>query len=775
MSSRPRPRRQRPALVLPGPAELTPEQRSVAYAAWDEEDVGGAAADASEASDDQAWRAWCAEQVAAGTDVAADPFVAACAALHWDGLRDAAAERARVELAAQHARDAEREERSASLAAFAAWFDAADDDGRARAAAARAQHAQVVAAAAHLDDVRDAQRVLGAAQGAQLRTIAAMAVIHHCAVLPPDAPPAALAAVSPDGLLDAGGELVDLGGVHELVAELAPALAWTPGTTARRVRLAPRVIALMPHTLGRLDTGQIDLDRAVIAATATSCASAAVTRRVDELLFAPGGSGAGLSSTALRAEADRVVAVVDPAAVRRRSRARTTARSVTLAVGVDGMSTMTVCGPTTALVAVHDHLTRVAAANRAEARAAARAGRVAADGGDPYAEPGVDTADPERAGDVDALLVDRRTLNAHRVDALVSAVAGARPADPGSFRPGPGLELHISVLASAGLSDDPGHLEGSGTVPAWQARAALRWASTLVRRVSADPFTGDLIAVDGHVHPASWLTDLIRSSRDDPDPPGGPGPAPGAPGPGPAGPGPAPGASSRGLPVQHLPPPRTEDEALGPPLTPEEVESLLTDGGGEGGDDDGDRCAAGLCTPVDPADCPLAAVGGGPYVPGAAQARHLQRLWGSCTGPGSTVRAALSDLDHVVPHRDDGSGGPTCGCNLTPKSRRWHLTKSATDPGTWTNPADPAALEVPWTRRWEQWQCTDGTAHWTSPLGVSHQVRPRPVAQPAGRYRRVHPVPSETSALDQQPDRWCRPVLGPAGETDLSFPEHPDF
>ncbi|TNM64272.1 hypothetical protein FHN55_14640 [Streptomyces sp. NP160] len=109
-------------------------------------------------------------------------------------------------------------------------------------------------------------------------------------------------------------------------------------------------------------------------------------------------------------------------------------------------------------------------------------------------------------------------------------------------------------------------------------------------------------------------------------------------------------------------------------------------------------------------------------------------MWGTSTGPGDRLPAHRADLDHVTPWGSlPGQGGSTCGCNLDPKSRRWHRRKHAGDARS--------AASVPWSARWQHWRCSAGHAHWRSPLGLDHITRPKPYTDPIARYRPWAPPP----------------------------------
>lgn len=728
--------------ALPGPAGMPRADLEAAYelldAAGSDPWLETPAARVDPAERDAAWWAWCAEQVAAGTGPAADPFVREAAAAHWARLTTEAAARARAEEAAAEVERSERRRRSGAVSAFSRWLSGADEATRARVEEARAELAAQREAGAHVELLRARQAVIGSAQAAQVRALAALVPLYAAALALPDAPGAPDAPDTPE-----------LGDLDALVAEVAPALAWTDHTTTRRLRYAPRLVAWAPHTMARLDAGEVDLSKALVVAERTVWADEAVARRVDVELFGEGGSGVGLNTAELRTEADRLLARLDAAAVRKRSRAGVAARGVRVRVLRDGLSRLEVTGPTPAVAAVDSHLDAVARANLAEARAATAEGRTPADGGDPW-------ADPDDAPDAGAT-PDRRGLDAHRFDALVATALTARPAAPGAARPAAPLELLVTLPGLVGASDEPGLLEGYGWVPGWLVEQSLVWGSCRLRRVLTDPYTGDLVTVDGHTYPASWLH---GSDPDGPDGPdggrgGGSSPPPDA--------GPQPGGRFRGLPVQQLPPTPTADDVLGPELSDAEVEHLVERALTHGDD----PCADGTCSPVDPADCPVTRVGGGAHDPPTVLARLVRRAWDRCTGPGSTRRVSRADLDHVVAH---AAGGPTCACNLDPKSRRWHGLKHGTDRVRWRSAT--AAAPAPWRRRFQHWRCDHGSAHWVTPLGRSHVVRPRRPAEPVGRFTRL-----------QAPVRVLGPGVGLAelaGTTrttapTVTFPDEPGF
>lgn len=667
---------------------------------------------------------------------------------------------------------------------FTTWLEhEADDDQRRLVEAVVAERAATTAARDHAEQLRATQAAVGRAQGAQVRTLAAMATLYR-GVTHPDQDRAPGLDERPEGSAAARRrEDLERAGLADLVTEAALLLGWTSTRAASLVHLAEHLVRHLPRTLERLESGRLDLTQVKVVADLTLELDAQLTWELDEELFGPDGTGTGLSTAALRTEVEAGVARKDAAAVRRRSRRKVSARRVALEQLGDGISRLVITGPTPVLAAAKEHIDAVAAANLAEARRAASEGRVAADGGDPYAE-----VDPEAPAT--SIPLDRRGMPAHRFDAAVRALSGAAPAEPGADVPTTTLELHVALPVLVGASEDPGWLEGYGWVPAWLVRQGLTWQRCRLRRVLTDPFTGDLVTVDGHTYPASWLTD--------PGPPGRPGPGRGGPGrggPGPGGcPGEPPGPSSfGGRPVQQLPPPRTEDDVLGPATVVsgppgaqlnDPASCDETPDPDEPSGDTPDPCSSGACSRVDPAACPLAdAPGGVHYAPSVALDRVVRRRWERCTFPGCGRRAAVCDVDHVIAHRRGGvgaGGGTTCACNLEPKCRRHHLLKHGTDPGA----SAPQGLDlqdqsgVRWSARWEQWRCDRGSSHWLSPLGFDHHSVARPAGPPVERFRSTPWPPRDPEEERRLGRRHATAATVPSSNapgTGSRFAAEPDF
>ncbi|MEQ3554411.1 DUF222 domain-containing protein [Pseudonocardia nematodicida] len=95
------------------------------------------------------------------------------------------------------------------------------------------------------------------------------------------------------------------------------------------------------------------------------------------------------------------------------------------------------------------------------------------------------------------------------------------------------------------------------------------------------------------------------------------------------------------------------------------------------------------------------------YRPDAKTDAFVRARFPTCATPGCRVPSHRCDLDHVVPHRADGSGGLTVAENLCPHCRGDHLLKHC--------------------RGWSTALHADGTVEWTTPSGHTYRTDPSPV------------------------------------------------
>ncbi|WP_299037863.1 HNH endonuclease signature motif containing protein [uncultured Pseudokineococcus sp.] len=521
----------------------------------------------------------------------------------------------------------------------------------------------------------------------------------------PGGPPGALAPGSPGGGAPEGVDPV--GDPREAAAaELAGALRMTLSAASRVVEQAVALTEALPTTLSALEAGRLDQARARVVVDGTAALAPADARVVDAQL-AP--SLGPLTTAQLAARIRYLVARLVPDAARRRSRRATCERGVRLFPLEDGMAQLTATGPALDLVAVAERLT-AAAQQRLGPH-----GRT-----DPHAATSAGLAGPDLlAGAGSAVdggaLPDRRRMDARRFDALVDLVlAPAAPgrsscppahrdaaadADPGVLEGGAALagaeapagvhrgarggagachgpQVVVALTTLAGLDDEPAQLAGHGAVPVEQVRELLA-AGHPYRRALVDPWTGQLLGLDGHLsHPAVPPADPPRTPR----------PRRGEPGQDEAPP--LPSELPRGSAA-----PRRATAPVGDPAPPPEPAEPSA----------GVRpvpsafAAAPAARPAT-SGCPVAARGGGPYAPSLPLARFVRLRVQRCTFPGCRTPATRCDLDHRIPYAD---GGPTCECNLEPKCRRHHLAKHRYG---WS---DERLVDDP----------RDTGTRWTSPLG----------------------------------------------------------
>ncbi|NNG36496.1 HNH endonuclease signature motif containing protein, partial [Nakamurella aerolata] len=131
------------------------------------------------------------------------------------------------------------------------------------------------------------------------------------------------------------------------------------------------------------------------------------------------------------------------------------------------------------------------------------------------------------------------------------------------------------------------------------------------------------------------------------------------------------------------------------------------------------------------------------YVPPEWLAEQIRTRDRTCVAPGCRQPAARTEIDHRIPYQ---AGGATSADNLNLLCKHHHRAK---DGGGWTL-----------TRT------SDGTYHWTSPLGRTHTREPETWWQPtdptASQADSAVSGPAVTEAGDAQvrntePDRTPRP------------------
>ncbi|UKA54681.1 HNH endonuclease [Arthrobacter sp. FW305-BF8] len=243
--------------------------------------------------------------------------------------------------------------------------------------------------------------------------------------------------------------------------QIALARGESPNRGGRLLGMSKALVVEMPHTLGALDTGQLNEERAMYFVKETACLTVEDRTAVDEELAADTGTFTGVGTRAVIAAVKAAATRRDPRSVTQRASHAASERSVSLRPAPDCMTYFTVLLPANQGVAVYTALTR-----NAETLKAA---------GDP------------------------RTLNQIKADTLVHWTTGT----PGGIS---GIELNLVMTDRTLLQGDsePARLTGYGTVPAaWgrdlvtseQAKGAEE-LKVWLRRLYTAPETGDLVAMD---------------------------------------------------------------------------------------------------------------------------------------------------------------------------------------------------------------------------------------------------------------------------------------
>jgi 5-methylcytosine-specific restriction endonuclease McrA len=243
--------------------------------------------------------------------------------------------------------------------------------------------------------------------------------------------------------------------------QIALARGESPHRGGRLLGMAKALVKEMPHTLGALDTGQLNEERTMHIVKETACLSPADRSAVDEELAADTGTFTGAGTRTLIAATRAAAARRDPRSVTQRASHAASERSVSLRPAPDCMTYLTALLPAHEGVAVYAALTRHA-----------------------------DTL--KSAG-------DPRSLGQIKADTLVERTTGT----PGGIT---GIEINLVMTDRTLLQGDtePARLTGYGVVPAAWARELITQEKsdgreelkTWLRRLYTAPRTGDLVAMD---------------------------------------------------------------------------------------------------------------------------------------------------------------------------------------------------------------------------------------------------------------------------------------
>ena len=253
-----------------------------------------------------------------------------------------------------------------------------------------------------------------------------LAGIHELAYTPPSVGAEVRRAAEPD---------------EYVVEEVAFALAWTSNAAYTQVGLALHAIDRLPAVFAALATGRIDLAKARVLCDELDLVEEPTARGIAEAVLA-GGEGRRCTTGQLRQRLRRLVAAVDPDAVRARHRKAVADRCVDHVEYANGTSTL--AGfylPTDRAAAAWEHIDAIARATKAAGPAAG--------GGPP------------------------RSIAQIRADVFADLLTGIDPGHTGHATPTPGrgvINLHVGLSTLAHLSEHPGEIPGFGPVIADIAR-----------------------------------------------------------------------------------------------------------------------------------------------------------------------------------------------------------------------------------------------------------------------------------------------------------------
>lgn len=274
-------------------------------------------------------------------------------------------------------------------------------------------------------------------------------------------------------------------------SQVALARRESPHRGRQHLGLARILPTELPHTYAAFRAGRISQWRVTLLARETGCLSLDDRLRIDaELAGDP---------EALEAMGDREIAdaararacQLDPASVAARRRKAETERHVTIRPAPDTMTYLTALLPVKAGVAAYAALTHAADSARATGDPRTR-GQVMADTlttalTTPTTSPADQTTSPANHTPEPAT----RTSTEPATDQAADTVA------PGT-QPGMPVLIHLVMTDRSlfGGVEDPAWIQGYGPVPAEIGRELAVQERAWLKRVFADPQTGELVATD---------------------------------------------------------------------------------------------------------------------------------------------------------------------------------------------------------------------------------------------------------------------------------------
>ncbi|MDQ1056615.1 hypothetical protein QFZ23_000516 [Arthrobacter globiformis] len=271
--------------------------------------------------------------------------------------------------------------------------------------------------------------------------------------------------------------------------QIALARGESPHRGGRLLGTAKALVTEMPpHTLGALDTGQLNEERVMHVVKETACLSVDDRAAVDEELAADTGTFTGAGTRA-------VIAAVKAAAIRRDSRSVTqrashaaSERSVSLRPAPDCMTYLTALLPAHEGVAVYAALTRQADTLKSAGDARSRNQAMA----DTLVERTTGTPGGIAGVEISLVMTDRTLLQADSEPARI----------PGyGIVPAAWARTLVTQEQGAGRRQDPTQFQDPGWPDRLQPAASgstadMKEFKTWVRRLYTAPGTGDPVAMD---------------------------------------------------------------------------------------------------------------------------------------------------------------------------------------------------------------------------------------------------------------------------------------
>ncbi|EHR50736.1 hypothetical protein SacmaDRAFT_2492 [Saccharomonospora marina XMU15] len=259
----------------------------------------------------------------------------------------------------------------------------------------------------------------------------------------------------------------DRDGCHDVVSEVALALAIGERAARRQVDLARALVTRLPNTLAAMENGVIDSHKASKIAEPTACLTDEKARQVDVLLADRIG---GRDPASIRRLATTAVHRVDPDGAAERAQRRRLHRRVELLPGDDGMATLLAHLPAEVAGAAYARIDRHARALRA--------------------------AD------------EKRTTDQLRADVLADLLLGS---GPGATATKAEVFVHVDLRTLMELNNEPAELAGYGPIPAHIARQIAMEPTSVWRRIVTDPLTGTPVdAGRRRYRPPAVTDDYVR-------------------------------------------------------------------------------------------------------------------------------------------------------------------------------------------------------------------------------------------------------------------------